>query len=478
MGAMSLSRRQLLKSAGVAAAGSVFTGCAFRQITGTGESRPNPGANIKIDQTDVLVVGGGTGGVAAAIAAARANASVVMLERELMVGGTITGSYVVFPCGTPINGIYGEMAERLRARYAQPAGSRWFLPFSWQVVINEMLDEAGVRVVCGARNVLPIVEDVKGQAHVRGARLAMADGNERYYRAAVTVDATGSGEFSASAGCESRYGTEARSEFNEPHAPEEASDFVQHCTIMGIIQKIGSGPAFDMTLLSKGRAMEAGIGWFKNDKAEAVRRDAGVYLVWGGAAPCRDTRDPMALAETQATILRMMQPDIDLLWEHGYAIHLAPRLGVREVRRIVGEHVITECDLRSGKLPEDTIALGEYELDLWGGNISLDESYLPVYGIPYRALVPRGVEGLLLAGKSISGSHIAMSAYRVQPILSTYSQAAGVAAAWCVRRIAQPRDVNVVELREALRRPEQGVILDETSHLLRTGSCARSEHHC
>jgi hypothetical protein len=127
---------------------------------------------------------------------------------------------------------------------------------------------------------------------------------------------------------------------------------------------------------------------------------------------------------------------------------------------VVGEHVVSECDLRSGKLPDDTITIGTYGLDLWGGDLTQEECRVPAYGIPYRALVPKDVDGLLLAGKSISGTHVAMGAYRVQPILATYSQAAGVAAAWCARKDAQPRDVDVPELRAGLTRPEQGVVLE------------------
>ena len=126
----------------------------------------------------------------------------------------------------------------------------------------------------------------------------------------------------------------------------------------------------------------------------------------------------------------------------------------------MGEHVISERDLRSGKLPDDTITIGTYCLDIWGGSLTQEEAHVPAYGIPYCALVPKGVDGLLLAGKSISGTHIAMSAYRVQPILATYSQAAGVAAAWCASNDARPRDIDVPELRASLTRPEQGVVLE------------------
>ena len=417
---------------------------------------------MQTETADVLVVGGGTGGVAAAIAAARVGARVIVAEREPVLGGTITRSYVTMPCGGPRNGLYEQMLERLRAHHQLPSGTRWFLPSSWLSVMHEMLAESDVRVICGARGIAPAVDDADGRSRVTGAVVPLPDGGEARIRAGVTIDATGTGEFAEAAGCRAMYGTDAKDDFGEPDAPEARSDAVQHCTLMYISQKMGSGPAFDMTRLAAVRygVLEAKLGWFHRNREECLRRDAGIYLHWGSAVPCRDTRDPVALAEAQEAARRQMQPDLDLLCENAYAVHLAPCLGVRETRRIVGEKVISECDLRSGQLPADTIAVGTYGLDLWGGNLKGDAIRLPAYGIPYRALVPKDVDGLLLAGRSISGTHIAMGAYRVQPILATYSQAAGVAAAWCSGKGASPRDADVPALQALLTRPEQAVVLE------------------
>lgn len=417
---------------------------------------------MQAEKVDVLVVGGGTGGVAAAIAASRAGARVMVIEQEPIVGGTITGSYVTMPCGGPVNGIYKQMVERLRLRYHLPAGPRWFLPSSWLAVMNTILTEAGVRVLCGVRNVAPLMEDAGGHSRVAGVVCPVERCGEMRIRAAVTVEATGTGEFSEAAGCHAMYGTDGRSDFDEPHASEARSDDVQHCSWMFISQKMGAAPAFDMTRLAAVRygVLDAKLGWFHRNREDCLRRDSGMYLHWGSAVACRDTRDRVALAEAQHAAWAAMQPDMELLRENGYAVHPAPRIGVRETRRVVGEHVISERDLRSGQLPADTVAVGTYGLDIWGGSLAHEDVRVPGYGIPYRALVPRDIDGLLLAGKSISGTHIAMSAYRVQPILATYSQAAGVAAAWCASHNAQPRDVDVPELRAALTRPEQGVVLE------------------
>ena len=153
--------------------------------------------------------------------------------------------------------------------------------------------------------------------------------------------------------------------------------------------------------------------------------------------------------------LDVMARDHALLREHGYAIYLAPRIGIREQSRILGEHVVTENDLRSGILPDDTIALGTYGFDIWGGKkafsgLSQAERHVPGYGIPYRALIPRDVDGLLIAGKAISGTHIAMSAYRVMPIVGSIGQAAGIAAALCIKQKRRPGHIAVDEVRNIL----------------------------
>jgi hypothetical protein len=135
-------------------------------------------------------------------------------------------------------------------------------------------------------------------------------------------------------------------------------------------------------------------------------------------------------------------------------VYLAPRLGVRESNRIRGEHVIDENDLRSGVLPADTIAVGTYGIDIWGEyqGIKIEDRVTPAYGIPYRALVPGEVDNLLLAGRCISGSHLAMSAYRVMPIAAAIGQASGVAAALCAEQGRSPRALNAQEVQDVLRR--------------------------
>lgn len=95
-------------------------------------------------------------------------------------------------------------------------------------------------------------------------------------------------------------------------------------------------------------------------------------------------------------------------------------------------------------------------LDVWGANLNEHERRVPRSFIPYRSLVPLGTEGLLIAGKAISGSHLAMGAYRVQPVVASIGTAAGLAAALAAQHQTGVRDIPVNELRSNLRR--MGVI--------------------
>ncbi|HEX2948522.1 MAG TPA: FAD-dependent oxidoreductase, partial [Armatimonadota bacterium] len=218
-------------------------------------------------------------------------------------------------------------------------------------------------------------------------------------------------------------------------------------------------PAFDLRRLQSSGVLESGYGWYANNQDGAVERNSGTYLHWGCRIACPDTRDPVTLAATQANALELMRNDLDLLRTHGYAIHLAPRIGVRESRRIVGEAVVSLNDLMQGNIPDDSVMVTARGTDIWTDG-TVPAVQVKPYGIPYRALVPQDVDGLLVIGKSLSGSHLAMSSYRVQCILGTIGQAGGVAAAIAAHGGMFPRAVDVRLLRRTLTSPPQNVSLE------------------
>lgn len=416
-------------------------------------------------ETDVLVVGAGTAGIPAALGAARVGARVLLIEEDSVVGGVPVDCYVDCFCGGPLTGALQEAATILQAkcRLAREIkkGNCFFLPESFVRVFGQMLQaERKITVWTQARAVDVLRAGRGPRPQVSGVVVDRGFMGNLRIESKITIDATGSGWLALRAGCRSMYGREARSDFNEKHAPAKRDTRVQDCTWMYFSQQLGAGAPFDMMKLDHARhVLVNGWGYFCDNPEKAMRIKPRIYLHWGCAVNCKDTRDPVELGRTQAEALQAMERDHALLRAHGYAIYLAPRIGVRETSRILGEKVITENDLRSGVLSEDAIAVGNYGLDIWGEGIPPGETTVPGYGIPYGAIVPKDADGLLLAGKAISGTHVAMSAYRVMPIVGGIGQAAGVAAALCVRQGCQPRDLSCAEVRKVLRGKKQNVPL-------------------
>jgi hypothetical protein len=415
--------------------------------------------------TDVLVVGAGASGLPAAIGAARAGAKVICIEEDPMVGGAPSDYYVCLFYGRPITGILAELEHLLKTSHAPSARAQFFLPSGYQRAWRELITaEPNLHVTAGARAIGVLHEGDSGA--VAGVTAEIIPGQTFNIGSKVTIDATGSGIVSDLAGCTVMYGRDAKGDFDEPHAPDAADDQVQACTWMYFIQGI---PGIEDKPRARGVHVNVGIPARGEDHlphAEPVlpgETDPELYLQWGCAVECRDTRDPLALAEAHAKAYEVMAPELDRLHENGYTVHLAPRIGVRECRRIRGEYVITENDITGGAFPDDTVAVADYGFDDWRphrvskerGNVDEFGAATARYGIPYRALVPQGVDGLLAVGKCMSGTHIAQSSFRVMPIAGSTGQAAGVAAALCAKHNVHPRDLDPQDVRAVLRKKEQ-----------------------
>jgi hypothetical protein len=135
-------------------------------------------------------------------------------------------------------------------------------------------------------------------------------------------------------------------------------------------------------------------------------------------------------------------------------ISIAAQIGIRESRRILGDYVLTGRDVQTAARFPDAITRGIYTLDIHnptevGKPSTLIELEKP-YDIPYRCLLPRGIDGLLVAGRCISGDSVALSSYRIQSHCMAMGQAAGTAAAMAAAGKASPRQLNVQALRRVL----------------------------
>jgi len=149
-------------------------------------------------------------------------------------------------------------------------------------------------------------------------------------------------------------------------------------------------------------------------------------------------------------------------FEEAHLIDVAPQIGIRETRRIRGDYTLSEDDILEGNRFADSIGLGAYYLDIHppqGGDKTIESMRYPLepFEMPYRCLLPRAIEGILIAGRCSSATAQAFGATRVIPSCMVQGQAAGSAAALCARLGTMPRQLNVETLRESLR--AQGVFL-------------------
>lgn len=414
---------------------------------------------------DVIVVGAGASGIPAAIAAARQGARVALLEEHLEPGGAPVDEYITLLCGGPRVGLFLEMANQLNARHnitgqpvvpfeqggcANHGRDYWYLPTAYRQVLGAMIAaEPNITLVGGARVEDVLVDESGPRRRIFGVLAEGPLGSRRTFAAPVTIDATGAGELAALAGFETRYGRDARRDFDEPYGPDEADSAVQPCTWMFISQRLRPGARMPGKLL--GGFVESNYTWVGNAAdPDFIARQAGAYLHWGVTVRCDDTRDPAAVARAQRAAFVKFEPELAVFQERGFAIHLAPRIGIRESRRVLGETVVTAADLLAGRFPDDTVAVCDFFLDAWGEHDKLPRTNVRA-GIPYRALIPRAAEGLLVAGKAISGTHLAMSAYRVQPSMASVGTAAGIAAAMAATHKTDVRSIDVDALRARLR---------------------------
>ena len=404
-------------------------------------------------ETEVLVVGGGSAGCAAAIAAARAGADTMLVERHGALGGLATGGLIILLLTLDdgdgrqvIRGLCQEVTDRVTARgaaFAPPQtewGStdaaaierdrRWGLvwgspphkvrysvaydPEEFRFALNEMVAEAGVRLLLHAWACEPVLQDRRIDA------VAFQGKQGRFaIRAKVVIDATGDGDLFAAAGC--------------AHDSERILPWLWF--------RMGGVTDVD-------RALDQG-GWYFRTVG-----DGQVLLPWGATEKIGrkiDATNPEDLTFAELECRRLVMQEIDRLraevpeFQRAHVCEIARDLGITESRRLRGAYVLARDDMNRD-FPDQIAITGHWT------------KYGVTYAIPYRSLRTDEVENLLVAGRCISVDHRTHHATKEIPPSMATGEAAGTAAALAARAGAPVAAVDVDTLRERLR--GAGAIVD------------------
>ena len=463
-------------------------------------------------KADVLVVGGGTGGTAAAVQAARRGAKTILVSEFPWLGGMLTAAGVSAPDGNELaafqTGLWGAFLRELQQR--QPGGLDW----GW-VSFFTYDPRIGAEIFADWVKCLPNLQWISGQTAQdvlwEGDRISGVRFADFTVSAKITLDATELGDLLALAEVGHRWGWEFQAEWGEPSAPIASNALtesysVQAPTWVVIMQDFGKGAAGPEIPAPPVENPDQFIGAWDGYTPEQFLnygRLPGRLLMINWPIRGNDYGEGVdRLIASEASRQEFLQ---ESLWHtHSFArfiqTQLGPRYGLaqnifpistiknqqnspllrsfalhpyyRESRRLRGISTVIEQDIlpiaggRVAKLPInsegicETIAIGNYANDhhYTTGDIPLQPKSIRWGGrwtgtpftIPYSALIPASTDGLLVCEKNISVSHIANGATRLQPVVMNIGQAAGMAAALCAESGCQPRELPVRVLQSAL----------------------------
>ncbi|MCC6491064.1 MAG: FAD-dependent oxidoreductase [Candidatus Hydrogenedentes bacterium] len=428
---------------------------------------------------DLVVVGGGIAGTAAAISAARNGVKVALVHERSMLGGNSSSEVKLVPENSSGHrawvkelGLLDEFHTEERVRNHLPC-KEGLMNCHWDLVLYEkVLQEQNLTLFLNTHMHRAIMHNPRRILAVYCIQL----GTERTYelRAPLFVDATGDGMLAHRAGAEYRWGREARQEYGETEAPEAADEKTMGSTLF--FRAVDAGHPVPFTLPDWAAS-------FPTEKDLYARNHAffeGGYWWIEVGAPYHPIHDNNEIRHEALRQLLGVWDHIKNRGEHGAENYALESVGwwpyKREGRRILGDYVITQQHLQNPTLLRDAVAYGCWSIDIHtqGGVLARDQVPCPslksdenwdrvstnVYGIPLRALYSRQVVNLMMAGRPISCSYVGFSSSRVLGTGCIVGQAVGVAASFCKEMRMTPREVARSHAKQVQQR-----ILREDGHI-------------
>jgi len=451
-----------------------------------------------VAETDLIVVGGGPGGLPAAVAAARHGADVLLVERYGFLGGLATAGLVAPILGhtasrvdTPgrvhrhsepiVEGLLKEMVERMHALDGalswEESCWHWGIYFDAEAlkkVADDLAQEVGVNLQLHTLVTDAIIEN----GHIRGVIIESKSGRQAIM-AKMVVDATGDADVA--------YRSEAETRKGRPFdgLAQSAGWFVH----IGGVWNLGEEQVQMAVDKVRAATLRGDLHVYSPliVKYNTFHRDflsPNIMRIAGDATDAGDlSRMELRVRRNAWELIEFLRSEVSG-FDKCYLQATPAQVGIRESRRAIGDYVLTGQDVIEARRFEDGVARGSWFVDIhcpyghpmpvhccakecvqqdacpyWraeheGSMVSKSNWGPPQddwYDIPYRCLVPKGIEGLLVSGRCISATPEGMASTRVMGTCMGIGQAAGTAAALALRHGVIPRDVDVQEVRSVLR---------------------------
>lgn len=459
---------------------------------------------MKVEQVDVLVVGGGASGISAGIQAARMGVHAMIVEEAPWLGGMLTSAGVSCVDGNynMRSGIFGEFADSLAARYGsyEALKSGWVSNINFDPHIGQEIF-TNMALACGPLLDVrreAVMTDVKGENGDWTVTFRDSSGRKFRVMADVLIDATELGDVAKACGVDYRIGMEASAQTGESIAPEESNDVVQDLTYVAFLKDYG--PDADMTIekpdgydpslfadsaqnpLSSGKAETGQTIWSPQMMITYGKTPQGRYMInW-----------PIYGNDYYVNSIEMTREERQKAYEDAknftlcFVYFIQTQLGMknlgiaddvfptddgmpffpyhRESRRIVGEAFFT-MDAAAGPYSYEKpyyrtgVAVGDYAVDHhhfrhpdWRSLPDLHFYPIPSFNVPMGVLIPKqdDVEDLIVAEKSVSVSNLINGATRLQPVVMQLGQASGALAALSHIEGKHVKKVGVRQVQEAL----------------------------
>ena len=423
-----------------------------------------PGEPEDAGQFDLVVVGGGMAGTCAAVSASRLGLKVALIQDRPLLGGNNSSEVRVHLGGNihqPPYPALGGVVDQLDPGPGENAQEA-----------AKYDDQKKLRVVAAEKNLHLYLNTHACKVEKQGARITavvakhVRSGKELRFRGPLFADCTGDATVGYLAGADYRYGRESRQETGEPLAPQQPDRQTMGASVMWYSVETGSPTTFpdcpwaiQFNEQNYQKALAGNWDWetgFRRDQIEEFEliRDHGLRAVYGNWAFQKNHAPDKAKYANRRL---------------GWVAYVG---GKRESRRLLGDVILRQQDVVEGKRFPDASVTATWSIDLHfpvqsdqfpGEEFRSRAEFLKVkpYPIPYRCFYSRNVENLLMAGRNVSVSHVALGTVRVMRTCGMMGEVVGMAAAVCKKHDALPRDVYSTYLNELKELMTRGVMNHE-----------------